>query len=98
MKKQAVTKTTQPKHIGGVSIVEAREKFGELVNRAALLSERVYVTKHGKRVAALVSVEDAELLEALEDRYDLEAVKEARADIAKHGTVPFEELAKELGL
>jgi antitoxin Phd len=98
MKKQVASKPIQSKPPRGVSIVEAREKFGDLVNRAALLSERVYVTKHGKRVAALVSVEDAELLEALEDKYDLEAIKEIRADIAKHGTVPFEELAKELGL
>ncbi|MGH3628985.1 MAG: type II toxin-antitoxin system Phd/YefM family antitoxin [Sciscionella sp.] len=98
MKKQAASKTTIAKQPSGVSIVQAREKFGELVNRAAFLSERVYVTKHGKRVAALVSVEDAELLEALEDRYDLATMRKVRADIAKHGTVPFEDLAKELGL
>jgi prevent-host-death family protein len=97
MKKQAASKPTQTKPPRDVSTVEAREKFGELVNRAGLLSERVFVTKHGKRIAALVS-EDAELLEALEDRYDLEAVKDTRADIAKHGAVPFEELAKELGV
>ena len=98
MKKQASVKKAVRESTRTVSVVEAREKFGDLVNRAALLSERVYVTKHGKRVAALVSVEDAELLEALEDRLDLEAVKEARADIAKHGTIPLEQLAKELGL
>ncbi|HEX5339808.1 MAG TPA: type II toxin-antitoxin system Phd/YefM family antitoxin [Gammaproteobacteria bacterium] len=98
MKKQVASKTTTAKQPSGISILQAREKFGELVNRASLLSERVYVTKHGKPVAALVSVEDAKLLEALEDRYDLDAVKAARADIAKHGTVPFEDLAKELGL
>ncbi|MDE2196763.1 MAG: type II toxin-antitoxin system Phd/YefM family antitoxin [Gammaproteobacteria bacterium] len=98
MKKQTPVKKAVRESTGTVSVVEAREKFGDLVNRAALLSERVYVTKHGKRVAALVSVEDAELLEALEDRLDLEAVKKARADIARHGTIPLEQLAKELGL
>jgi len=98
MKSQAPAKTRKKKPSDNVSVVEAREKFGDLVNRAALLSERVYVTKHGKRVAALVSVEDAELLEALEDKYDLVAVKAARTDMAKHGTVPFEQLVKELGL
>lgn len=97
--KHTSTRKMSPRHVSdGISIVEAREKLGDLVNRAALLSERVYVTKHGKRVAALVPVEDAELLEALEDRLDLAAIKKARADIAQHGTVPFEELAEELGL
>jgi len=98
MKSPASVKTPKKEPSDNVSVVEARERFGDLVNRAALLSERVYVTKHGKRVAALVSVEDAELLEALEDKYDLAAVKAARAVIAKHGTVPFEQLVKELGL
>lgn len=98
MKTSSAARAGSRKLSDGVSIVEAREKLGDLVNRAALLSERVYVTKHGKRVAALVPVEDAELLEALEDRLDLAAVKNARIDIAKHGSTPFEELARELGL
>jgi len=98
MKNQASAKTPKKVQPANVSVVEAREKFGELVNRAALLSERVYVTKHGKRVAALVSVEDAEILEALEDRLDLAEVNQARADIAKHGTTSLEQLAKDLGL
>ncbi|MGA9854544.1 MAG: type II toxin-antitoxin system prevent-host-death family antitoxin [Gammaproteobacteria bacterium] len=78
-----------------MSVVQARKKFAELVNRASLLSDRVYVTKHGKRVAALVSVVDAEILEVLEDRLDLAKVNQARADIAKHGTISLEQLAKD---
>ena len=49
MKKQASVKKAVRESTRTVSVVEAREKFGDLVNRAALLSERVYVTKHGKR-------------------------------------------------
>ena len=81
-----------------VSIVEARAHFGDLVSRATLLNRRVFVTRHGKRIAALVSAEDAELLDAIEDRLDLEAVRKARRDIASHGTVPLIRLVKELGL
>ena len=81
-----------------VSIVEARAHFGDLVSRTALLNRRVFVTRHGKRIAALVSAEDAELLDAIEDRLDLEAVRKARRDIASHGTVPLIRLVKELGL
>lgn len=96
--KSANSKSTKHESPSQVSVVEAREKLGDLVNRAALRSERIYVTKHGKRVAALVPVNDAELLEALEDRMDIEAIKAARADITVHGTVSLEQLAKELGL
>lgn len=100
VKKTAVArpKRSSSKQPNTVSVVQAREQFGDIVNRAALLSERVYVTRHGKLVAAVVSVADAELLEALEQRVDLAAVKAARADIARHGTIPLEKLARELGL
>lgn len=81
-----------------VSLVEARAHLGDLVSRTKLLNQRVFVTRHGKRIAALVSAEDAELLEAIEDRLDLEAVRKARRDIAANGTVPLTRLVKELGL
>lgn len=81
-----------------VSIVEARAHFGDLVSRTKLLNRRVFVTRHGKRIAALVSAEDAELLDAIEDRLDVEAVRKARRDIAAHGAVKLAKLVKELGL
>jgi len=51
--------------------------------------------RHGKAVAALVSVEDLELLEDLEDRLDLEAVRAAREE---PGTVPYEEVRRKAEL
>ena len=42
--------------------------------------ERVVLTRHGRRVAAVVPIEDLELLEQLEDAADLDAVREALAD------------------
>jgi prevent-host-death family protein len=52
---------------------EARAQFSELLNRAAYAKERVAVTRQGKRIAALVPVEDLALLEALDKRPDLKA-------------------------
>ena len=63
-----------------------------------MFHQRVFVPRHGKRIAALVSAEDAELFDAIEDRPDLEAVCKAHRDIATHGTVPLIRLVKELGL
>jgi prevent-host-death family protein len=54
----------------------ARDKFAEVLNRAAFGKERVVLTRRGKPLVAVVPIEDVELLEALEDRADAE---EARA-------------------
>jgi len=42
---------------------EARERFSEAVNRAAYGRERIILTRRGKAIAAVVSVEDLEQLE-----------------------------------
>jgi hypothetical protein len=46
-------------------------------------------------VAALVSVEDLSLLEALEDRLDMRAVRRAQRE---SGAVPYEEVRRKAGL
>lgn len=45
-----------------LTTTEAREVLSELVNRAAFGNERVILTRHGKDIAALVSIDDLELL------------------------------------
>jgi prevent-host-death family protein len=48
---------------GGLEIAasEARDRFGELIDRA-LSGERITITRNGRRIAALVSVRDADRL------------------------------------
>ncbi len=46
---------------------DAREQLAELVNRAAFRNERIVLTRHGKDVAVLVSVDDLARLEALDE-------------------------------
>ncbi len=43
----------------------ARKNFSDLVNEVWMYGERVVLERHGKAVAALVSVADLERLEAL---------------------------------
>jgi prevent-host-death family protein len=79
-------------------ISEARGEFSDLVNRAAYRHERVLLTRHGKAIAAIVPAEDLELLEALEDRDDLEAARMALADPDNQEEIPWEQVKADLGL
>jgi prevent-host-death family protein len=79
-------------------ISEARESFAETLNRAAYGGERVVLTRHGKRLAAVVPIEDLELLESLEDAVDLEAAREVLADGRSADWVAWEEVKRQLNL
>lgn len=73
---------------------EAREHFGNILNRVAFGKERVVVERRGKDLAAIVSMDDLMLLEALEDQADLRAALEAMAEVEKEGTVSLDEALK----
>ncbi len=80
-----------------MSISEARKQLAELVNRAAYRRERVALGRRGKKVAAIVSADDLELLEALEDAADLRAIAKALADPKnKLASIPWKQIEKEL--
>ena len=72
----------------------ARATFSDIVNRAAYAKERVIVHRRKKPVAAVVPLEDLELLERIEDRIDLE---EARKRL-NEPTIPWAKIKKQLGL
>lgn len=83
-----------------ISSVEARRRFGEVVNRAAFDDKRIILTRRGKAVAAIVPIEDVEWLEELEaiqDRIDIEDAKAALAEAREHGTFSWEEMKAKLG-
>jgi prevent-host-death family protein len=73
----------------------ARQNFSEIVNRAAYGGERIVVHRRMKPVAAVVPLEDLELLEKLEDEIDIKAVHEA---MKEPGTIPWETIKKKLRL
>ena len=52
-----------------IGVAEIRNNFAELLNRVAYAGERVVLERRGKGVAALVSMDDLELLEKLEERF-----------------------------
>ncbi len=81
-----------------LSTGKARENFSDLVNRSAYGKERVVLTRRGKGVVAVVPIEDLKLLEAMEDRFDLEDIEKALADPENRRAIPWDKVKKELGL
>jgi len=79
-------------------ISEARESFSTTVNRVAFGGERVVLTRHGKRVAAVVPIADLDLLEQLEDAADLDEVRSALADPANGNPIAWDDLKAQLRL
>ena len=84
--------------MGQVNTVDARAQFSEIINRAAFGKERIILTRRGKEIVAVVPIEDVKLLEALEDRIDLEEARAALSESRKKGTVPWDKIKKDLGL
>ena len=82
-----------------VTSEQVRDQLGEIINRVAYGHERMIVTRRGKRIAALVPIEDMDLLEqmleALEDHLEMPLIKERLAE-AEHGdTVSWESIKAE---
>ncbi len=84
--------------MGQVNTVDARAQFSEIINRAAFGKERMILTRRGKEIVAVVPIEDVKLLEALEDRIDLEEARVALLEAKKKGTVSWQKIKKDLGL
>ena len=84
--------TSEPR-MTRVTATELRVAISDLLDRVARHGERVVVERYGKRVAALVSPEDLELLEAIENRMDIEAAREA---LREPGRRSWDEVRAEL--
>jgi len=79
-----------------VNMHQARVGLTDLVNEVHYGGQRVVIGRHNKKLAVLVSVEDAELLERIEDQEDIKA---ALRNLKKGGKpIPWEKAKKELGL
>ena len=80
-----------------LDLSRVRARFTESVNRVNYRGERIVIRKHGRPVAALVPVEDLDLIRELEERIDLEDARRALAE-AKGKFIPWETVKRELGL
>lgn len=74
-------------------ISAARDQLSEVVNAAAYGGEITYVTRRGRRLAAIVP---ASLIDAIRAQEDAEDVREADAAMAEPGeSIPWETVKAE---
>jgi prevent-host-death family protein len=78
-----------------LNITDARKVLREVVDRVVHENERIALSRYGKPAAVLVSVEDAELLEILEDKADLEVVRKV---LKNPKPIPWDKAKAQLGL
>jgi len=78
-----------------LSITKVRDYISEYADQVKHHGERIIVKRNGKPAFAMVSVEDAELLEALEDEMDIAAAKKA---LRKGKFTSWEQVKKKLRL
>lgn len=84
-----------------VSVAEARKEFSEILNRASYAHERTVITRHDQDVAAVISMDELRLLDALIERYEDETdLADARTALlgAREETVGWDSVKRDLGL
>jgi len=78
-----------------ISAKQARDDFSATLDKVRVEHERIVVQRNGRDVAALVSIDDLELLERLEDEADIRAAHEALKDSERFS---WEQVKAELGI
>ena len=80
-----------------LTATEAREHFADTLNRVSYRGERIVVYRRGgKDVAAVVPIEDLELLQKIEDKQDVEAIKKSLSESGER--IPYRKFRKTIGL
>ena len=74
-------------HADHLSLAEVKNRLSEVVDQVERERARVVITKHGRRAAVVMSVDDLEsleeTLEVLADQPPLERVRKSIAELAK---------------
>ena len=78
-----------------ISVADFRSNLADIINRVQYGGERVCITRNGKPVVAIISAEDLELLEAVEDHFDGIAAEEALQEAMESGFISLEDFMKE---
>lgn len=84
-----------------LSVSDARERFAAIIEQAHVHHDPVYLSRHGKRLVAVIDADDLDrLLELAEDMADIRAAEDAREEMRRTGSepIPWDEVKADLGL
>lgn len=84
-----------------MSLSDARARLADVVDQARIEHDPVFLTRRGRRVAAVVDAGHLEqLIKAAEDLADLQAAAAARAEMAATGEapIPWDQVKADLGM
>lgn len=79
-----------------ITTADARKNFADIVNTVAYGKEPVVLTRRGQEIAALISIEELQLLQKIENHIDIEDAKKALEEPGEN--ISADEFWKELGL
>lgn len=83
-----------------ITVSEARARLADVVDATRVGHDPVYLTRRGRRVAAVIDAEDLDrLISAAENLADIEAAAVARAEMDdREPAIPWEQVKADLGL
>jgi prevent-host-death family protein len=79
-----------------VTTADARKNLAEIINQVAYGKEPIVLTRRGKELAAVVSIEDLKLLQKLEDQIDIHDAWNTKKEPGED--ISWSDLRKELDL
>ena len=79
-----------------ITTVDARKHFADIVNKVSYGQEPIILTRRGEKIAALVSIEELELLQQIEDVIDIDDAKKALSEAGEN--ISANDVWKQLGL
>jgi prevent-host-death family protein len=81
-----------------ITTIDAKEQFTDLINRVAHAKERIILTRRGKEIAVLISLEDFALIREAQDKQDLNDAIDSLKEARHSGTTTLEQLKDEIGI
>lgn len=80
-----------------INTVDAKEQFSDLLNRVAHSKERIILTRRGKEIAVIISMEDLAQLEERQSKSDLQDATDALKITRTQGSISLETLKDKIG-
>ncbi|WP_245988691.1 type II toxin-antitoxin system Phd/YefM family antitoxin [Flexivirga caeni] len=79
---------------------DARARLADVVDEARVRHDPVYLTRRGRRIAAVIDADDLDtLIAAAEDLADINAARAARDEMAAGAApIPWKQVRADLGL